>query len=75
MSLIDQVKDRASKVMAAGSAQVIDLRDDRAPRGDTPKPARLPGGPAVTLAERAGLACSPPAGGAVGIGVDQVDAG
>jgi len=29
MGLIDQVKDRASKVVAAGSAQVVDLRDDR----------------------------------------------
>ena len=29
MGLIDQVKDLASKVVAAGSAQMIDLRDDR----------------------------------------------
>ena len=29
MGLFDQVKDRASKVVAAGSAQVIDLRDNR----------------------------------------------
>ena len=29
MGLLAQVKDRATKVVAAGSAQVIDLRDDR----------------------------------------------
>ena len=29
MGLFDQVKDRASTVVAAGSAQVIDLRDGR----------------------------------------------